>query len=174
MLGSNNYTKIQVVTKTIGITKQHRMEIEKEIQQNKPFRSPHHKAGVNILFTNNWLCTQIKAMLKPFDITLQQYNMLRILRGAGKPMSTSCIRERMIDRMSDTSRLVDRLCQKGWVNRDACCFDKRRVDVTVSQKGLDLILEIEGADTSLEKLLTNLTDEEALLLSSLLDKVRQE
>ena len=99
--------------------------------------------------------------------------MLRILRGEGNPMSTSCIRERMIDRMSDTSRLVERLCQKDLVNRDACCSDKRRVDVTISTRGLELIESIEqSGKPSLDELMGNLSEEEAFLLSDLLDKAR--
>ena len=149
------------------------MKIEQEINQTKPFRNGFHRAAVNIIFTNNWLCAEIKKKLKPFDLTLQQYNMLRILKGEGKPLSTSCIRERMIDRFSDTSRLVERLCQKDLVNRDACCSDKRKVDVTVSQKGLDLIQMVErDARPTLDQLLANLSEEEAHLLSELLDKAR--
>lgn len=149
------------------------MKIEQEIHQKKPFKNGYQKAAVNILFTNNWLCGEIKRKLKPHNITLQQYNMLRILRGAGDPISTRCIRERMIDKMSDTSRLVDRLCQKGLVNRDACCSDKRRVDVTISEQGLQLVSSIESTNTGLEEMLSKLTEEEAYLLSNLLDKIRE-
>jgi len=148
------------------------MKIEQEIKQKRPFRNVFHRAAVNLIFTNNWLCDKIKKRLKPHDITLQQYNMLRILRGAAKPLSTSCIRERMIDKMSDTSRMVERLCQKEWVKRDACCFDRRKVDVTISQKGLDLIAEIESSDVQLENDMSSLTEEEAKLLGDLLDKLR--
>ena len=148
------------------------MKIEQEIHQKKPFRSGHQKAAINILFTNNWLCGEIKRKLKPYNITLQQYNMLRILRGAGDPISTRCIRERMIDKMSDTSRLVERLCQKDLVNRDACCSDKRRVDVTISAKGLKLVATVESTNSGIHEMLSNLTEEEAFLLSDLLDKIR--
>ncbi len=149
------------------------MKIEQELKQTKPFRSNKQRAGVNILFTHYWLCDKIKSHLKTHDITLQQYNILRILRGAGKPISTSCIRERMIDRMSDTSRLVKRLCQKGWVNSEACCSDKRRVDVTISNEGLGLIKIIEESDAGIENFLQNLSDEEAAVLNKLLDKIRE-
>ena len=148
------------------------MKIEQEIQQKRPFRSYYQRAAVCLLYTNNWLCDKIKEKLKPHDITLTQYNVLRILRGAGKPLSTACIRERMIDKNSDTSRLVDRLSKKEWVNRASCCVDKRKVDVTISQKGLDLIAILENDDLQLEDFLQNLNLEEAKLLSNLLDKMR--
>ncbi len=149
------------------------MRLEQELQMKKPFRNTYHRAAINIVFTNNWLCSQIKEHLKPFDITMQQYNMLRILRGADEPVSTSCIRERMIDKMSDTSRMVERLCQKGWVNRDACCFDKRRVAVTISPKGKQLIESIEALSHDFDDMMNNLSPEEAELLGKLLDKIRK-
>jgi len=148
------------------------MKIEQEIQQKRPFRSYYQRAAVSLLYTNNWLCDKIKAKLKPHDITLAQYNVLRVLRGAGKPLSTACIRERMIDRGPDTSRLVDRLCKKEWVNRESCCIDKRKVAVTISQQGLDLIALLENDELQMEDFLQNLDLEEAKLLSNLLDKMR--
>jgi len=148
------------------------MKIEQEIKQKRPFRNSYHKAAVNLIFTNNWLCDKIKKRLKPYGLTLQQYNMLRILRGAAKPLSTSCIRERMVDKMSDTSRMVERLCQKEWVERNACCNDRRKVDVTISPKGLDLILEVESNDVQLEDDMSKLSEDEANQLSNLLDKLR--
>ncbi len=148
------------------------MEIEKEINQVRPFKNEYHKATVNLVFTHNWLQTQFKNFLKPFDCTLQQYNVLRILRGAKKPISTRCIRERMIEKMADTSRLVERLSTKGWVNREASPSDKRLVDVTISDEGLNFLELTKAMDTYIETLYSNLNNEELNQLNSLLNKLR--
>jgi len=107
------------------------MEIEKEINQVRPFRSEFQKATINLIYTHNWLSMRMKSFFKPHNITIQQYNVLRILKGAQKPLSTSDIRARMIEKMADTSRLVERLSAKGWVKREASLEDKRLVDVTI-------------------------------------------
>lgn len=148
------------------------MKLEDEINQRKPFSCYRQKAMINLIVTNNWVCDQIKAHLKPFDITMQQYNVLRILRGAGQPISTSIIRNRLVDKMADTSRMVKRLCEKGLVNSGACCHDKRKVDVTISQKGLDLVAEIEKNNNHFSEVTKNLSDEEAQILSDLVEKLR--
>src|ERR1044071_587515 len=101
------------------------MGIEKEIRQEK-FRSAKQKAMLNIIFTSGWINEKIKNALAPEDITPQQYNILRILRGSSpQPLSTLQIRERMLDRMSDTSRIVDRLVAKGLVKKTICAKDRR-------------------------------------------------
>lgn len=148
------------------------MRIEEEINQTKPFKSEFHKTAINLIFTSNWLASRIKVLLKPHDITMQQYNVLKILKGASKPISTSCIRGRMIERMADTSRLVERLCSKGWVNREACCSDKRLVDITLSQKGMQMVDEIEQEVDMSALIDMHLQPEEAKILSDLLDKMR--
>ena len=148
------------------------MTIEEAIKQTKPFRSNKHKAAVNIIYTHNWLSSQIKTQLKPFGITSQQYNVLRILRGANKPISTSSIRERLLDKMSDTSRIVDRLYKKNLVHREECAHDKRLVDVSLSEDGETLLANLELLNEGIDNLLANLEEEEALLLSKLLDKAR--
>jgi len=150
------------------------MEIEKAINQIRPFKNEFQKATVNLIYTNNWLSIQLKNYLKPYKCTLQQYNVLRILKGAQKPISTSDIRERMVEKMADTSRLVERLCSKGWVNREACCGDKRLVDVTISQQGIDFIDKIGGLDEYVESIYKNLTLEEARQLNTILDKLRKD
>jgi DNA-binding MarR family transcriptional regulator len=111
------------------------MGIEKDIQQ-QAFRNEHQKAAVNIIFSASWLNEKIKLFFSAEDITSQQYNILRILRGTQKPMSTLQIRERMLDKMSDTSRIVERLLKKGLVEKKVCPADKRLVDVNISKKGL--------------------------------------
>src|SRR5215207_1562097 len=111
------------------------MGIEKEIHQGK-FRSSGQKVLLNIMFTYGWINEKIKNILAPEDITPQQYNILRILRGSfPKPLSTLQIRERMLDRMSDTSRIVDRLVAKQLVKKTTSSRDRRLVDVIITEKG---------------------------------------
>ena len=148
------------------------MGIAKEINQIRPFRSEFQKATINLIFTHNWLSLKMKSFFKPYKITIQQYNVLRILKGAGKPLSTSDIRERMVEKMADTSRLVERLSIKGWVNRVACCDDKRLVDITITEAGLNYIADLDGIEKHVESLYENLTVDEAQTLNSILDKIR--
>ena len=114
------------------------MTLEKDINQTR-FRNEHQKATVNIIYTNNWLMERIARILDAAGITSQQYNILRILRGAGQPLSTSQIRQRMLDKMSDSSRIVDRLILKGMVKKNDCKSDKRLVDIVITDKGLKLL-----------------------------------
>jgi DNA-binding MarR family transcriptional regulator len=146
--------------------------IEKDIHQNN-FRNGKHKAMVNLLFTYGWAIEKIKDFLSREDITHQQYNILRILRGASPhPLSTLQIRERMLDKMSDTSRIVDRLVLKELVEKRACSKDKRLVDVTITKKGQELLKKLDEASDQMDNLMDNLTENEAEQLSSLLDKLR--
>ena len=148
------------------------MRIEEPIQQTKPFRNGHHKVIVNLIFTSNWVQDSIKKALKPFGVTIQQYNVLRVLKGAGKPISTSTIRERLLDKMADTSRMVDRLFQKGLVLRQECEYDKRLVDISLSEAGKELLDSLKTVNPQLDAILNNLTEAEAQQLSDLLDKAR--
>ncbi len=147
------------------------MSIDKDIHQTK-FRNGYNKAMVNILFTNNWLLEKIKTFVKTEDITPQQYNILRILRGAGTPLSTLQIRARMLDKMSDTSRIVDRLIAKGLVRKEISTKDKRLVDISISDQGNELLIKLDTREGELDKILHNLNEEDAELLSQLLDKLR--
>ena len=146
--------------------------IEKEIGQRRPFRNEHHEALVNLLYTANWCQDQIKALLKPHGVTMQQYNVLRILAGADEPISTSIIRERLLDKMSDASRMVDRLHQKGWVTRKPCPADKRLVDVSLSEEGQMVLMRLSDIEDSLDRIFAGLVPEEAQHLSDLLNKAR--
>lgn len=149
------------------------MGLEEEIKQGKGFQNQHVKAVVNIMYTDGWLRSLLSDLLKPYDLTNQQYNVLRILRGSyPKPLSTSDIRSRMIDKMSDASRIVDRLCKKEVVERTTCSADKRLVDVFITDSGLKLLEEIDVSMDKFNSSLAKLTDEEALTLNSLLDKLR--
>jgi DNA-binding MarR family transcriptional regulator len=148
------------------------MSINQDIKQHRQFRNEHHKATVNILFSSNWLMENIKKFLQAEDITPQQYNILRILRGNGKPLSTLQIRERMLDKMSDTSRIVDRLLKKGLAEKKTSQADKRLVDVTISKNGLDALERLDKNNASLDGILFNLDHDEAKALNDLLDKMR--
>ncbi|NBC07771.1 MAG: MarR family transcriptional regulator [Bacteroidetes bacterium] len=148
------------------------MKIEDEIQQTKPFRSNRHRAMVNLIFTHNWMVDQLKAKIKPFGITMQQYNVLRVLRGAGEPISTSVIRERLLDKMADTSRMVHRLSQKNLVLRQECGHDKRLVDVSLTDKGYELLEKLDHIESEVDSICQQLSEAEAGQLSMLLDKLR--
>jgi len=149
------------------------MRIEDAIQQTKPFASSHQRAVVNLIYTSNWLRDHMKAVLKPYGITNQQYNVLRILKGAKEPLSTSIIRERLLDKMADTSRLVDRLAQKGYVSKNQCPNDKRLVDIQLSKAGGELLKVVNKHVKSNNDVVLNLTQKEADQLSYLLDKARE-
>jgi DNA-binding MarR family transcriptional regulator len=148
------------------------MSIEKDIHQHT-FRSERHKAMINIMFTYGWILERIKMLLEKEDITHQQYNILRILRGsAPTPLSTLQIRERMIDKMSDTSRIVDRLIVKELVEKSTCPKDKRLVDVTITDKGQKLLKKLDAEADNMDQIMDNLTENESETLNLLLDKIR--
>jgi DNA-binding MarR family transcriptional regulator len=147
------------------------MSIEKDINQSK-FRDEWHKASVNIIFTSNWVLEQQKKHFDRGNLTAQQYNMLRILKGSPTPLSTLQIRERMLDKMSDTSRIVDRLVTKGLVEKKVNQLDKRLVDVIISNKGRELIDWMDNYAYEIDDVLKNLSAEETTQLNLLLDKAR--
>lgn len=147
------------------------MRIEEEIKQEK-FKSEQQKVTINLLYTSNWLINKHKAFFSAYDITPQQYNVLRILRGQHpKSISTSAIKDRMLDKNSDVSRIVDRLTNKELVNKATCSTDRRLVDVLISPQGLDLLKSMDKAVNGLDANIA-LTEEEAKMLNKLLDKVR--
>lgn len=148
------------------------MGIEKDINQ-QTFRNEHQKGIINLIYTYNWVNEKMKVFFEREGITSQQFNILRILRGAGVPISTLRIRERMLDKMSDTSRIVDRLVLKGLAKKTICQNDKRLVDVSISIKGKRLLEKIDSYEKELDALLGNLTEAEADQLNKLLDKIRQ-
>jgi DNA-binding MarR family transcriptional regulator len=148
------------------------MDIKKEIQQVQAFRNDYHKAIVNIMFSSSWLSEKIKDFLDSEDITPQQYNILRILRGNHLPMSTMEIRVRMLDKMSDTSRIVERILKKGLVEKRVSVKDKRLVDINISRKGITLLEKLDTQNNQLDNILNGLNIEEAVLLNELLDKMR--
>jgi DNA-binding MarR family transcriptional regulator len=147
------------------------MSIEKDINQSK-FLDEHQKVMVNIIYSANWINERLKTFFDKEDITQQQFNILRILRGAGKPISTLQIRQRMLDKMSDTSRIVDRLVLKGLVKKSACPVDKRLVDVSITVKGKKTLEKLDATQTEMQSICANLTEQEAKAMSKLLDKMR--
>ena len=147
------------------------MDIGQEIQQ-KSFRNEYQKAMINLIYTSNWMQERIKQLIEEEEITIQQYNILRILRGSKTPLSTQKIRERMVDKMSDTSRIVDRLLKKGLVDKKISAADKRLVDVTITEIGLILLAKIDLQNNEMDKIISNLSVKEAEILNNLLDKLR--
>ena len=147
------------------------MSIEKDINQHK-FRNEHQKSVINMIYTYNWMMEHVKNMLEKFDVTPQQFNILRILRGAGEPLSTLQIRQRMLDKMSDTSRIVDRLVKKSLVKKVVCETDRRLVDVTISPKGLELLKQSDAHVDETDAIFQQLSEKEAHTLNQLLDKIR--
>jgi DNA-binding MarR family transcriptional regulator len=148
------------------------MELEKEIGQKK-FRNEIHKLAVNLVYTFNWLNAMNIALLKPYDVTGQQFNVLRILRGQHpEPVNIKLIRERMLDKMSDASRIVEKLRLKGFVERNISSCDRRACDVKITAKGLKLLSDIDNIDHLFEKNLSALNETEMKELNRLLDKLR--
>ncbi len=143
-------------------------DIEKDI--NTSFTSIKIKALLNLIYTANWISNKQNTFFKPFGLSPQQYNVLRILRGAAKPISVQTIRDRMLEKAPNATRLMDKLNTKGYIERLACPEDRRVVHITITQQGLDLLQKIDGAYK--EDLLKKLSKKEAEQLSDLLDKIR--
>lgn len=147
------------------------MALDKDIKQAN-FRNNQNKAMVNIMFTHAWMLDHIKSFVKTENITPQQYNILRILRSAGEPLSTLQLRERMLDKMSDTSRIVERMVAKGLVQKAVSEKDKRMVDVVLTDKGLELLENLDRRNEELDAVVHHLSDDELETLNNLLDKLR--
>ncbi len=148
------------------------MGIEKDIQQTR-FRNPQQKAAINLIYTLAWIRDKTKCIFDAEDITPQQFNILRILRGSfPEPLSTLQIRERMLEKMSDTSRIVDRLILKGLVKKLTCKNDRRLVDIIITDKGKKLLERLDARQDEIDGVLSNLSEKDANMLSDLLDKIR--
>ena len=148
------------------------MELEKEIVQKK-FKNVWQKAIVNVVYTSNWLNTLHSGLLKEYGLSVQQFNILRILRGQHpNPATIRLLTERMLDKMSNASRLVEKLRQKDLVARDICPSDRRQVHVRITELGLDLLRRIDEKMEGTEQQFKTLEPEEAEELSRLLDKLR--
>ncbi len=148
------------------------MELAKEISQKK-FKTEFQKASLNLIFTSSWLVNKHKDFFRPFGITPQQYNVLRILRGSfPNSLSTSDIKSRMLDKNSDVSRIVDRITIKNWAEKKIRLSDRRLVDVIISDNGLSLLEEMDNHMDIIDQSLGNLSAEDARILNDLLDKIR--
>jgi len=148
------------------------MRIDEEIQSTK-FEDNYQKAVINIAYTDGWLDNAIRPYFEKYNLTNQQFNILRILRGQyPNPATVNLLKCRMIDKMSDASRIVDRLVQKELVSRCTNTRDRRAVDVRISEKGLEILSKMDIEFKTKDFLKGNLTAEEAGILSDLLDKLR--
>ncbi|GGK58671.1 MarR family winged helix-turn-helix transcriptional regulator [Rufibacter glacialis] len=148
------------------------MKIEEEIKQSV-FRDIYQKSYINVVYTSNWLEQRQAAMFKSFGVTLPQYNVLRILRGQHpKPATVNLLIDRMLDKTSNASRIVDKLEAKELVTRKQCPSDRRTVDILITEKGLNLLQEMDGLGNTGFTGLNNLSQEEAEQLNALLDKIR--
>ncbi|KAB2907911.1 MAG: MarR family transcriptional regulator [Ignavibacteriales bacterium] len=148
------------------------MRLEEEIKQKK-FKSEQHKVMMNLIYTTNWLLAQHAPKMKEHGLTVQQYNILRILRGQyPNPCTVNLLKERMLDKMSDASRLVDRLLEKGYLKRKTCKDDRRRAEITITQEGLDLLARIDHLEDKIYSYMKNISVKEASQLNELLDKLR--
>ena len=147
------------------------MSLEQKIKQAK-FKSPEHKLAVNLLFTSHYINYLLPQNFKDKEITHQQYNVLRILRGQHpNPCNLKLIKERMLDSMSDASRIVDKLLKKGFVQRRESKKDRRNVDLLITDKGLKLLESLDYIDDSFHDLFKNLSKEEINQLNLLVDKL---
>lgn len=148
------------------------MRIEEAIKQAK-FKNEYQKAAINILYTYSWLNSIHLSIFKRYGISPQQYNILRILRGQyPKPATVNLLIERMLDKNSNASRLVEKLRLKNYIERNICKEDRRAVNVSITQKGLELLKELDSVDDDLQKELKNISVSEAKELNFLLDKLR--
>jgi len=143
-------------------------DLSKDI--NSKFPNNKVKALLNIIYTANWISSQQNAFFKPYGISPQQFNILRILRGAGKAIKVQTIKERMLERAPNATRLMDKLCDKHLIERLQCSGDRRVVHINITKKGLKLLDEISQEMKT--DYIENLTEKEAGILSDLLDKIR--
>ncbi|ARV13779.1 MarR family transcriptional regulator [Polaribacter sp. SA4-12] len=143
-------------------------DISKDI--NSKFVSNKLKALINIKYTANWLNSKENEFFKPYGISPQQYNILRILRGAKDKIKVQIVKDRMIERAPNATRLMDKLCDKNLIERERCEHDRRVVYVKITKTGLDILSTID--DNKNLSFLENITEEEATTLSNLLDKIR--
>lgn len=150
------------------------MKLEDEIKQKK-FKSEYQKLLLNVIFTGNWLNSQSIKSFKPFGVSPQQYNVLRILKGQHpNAITVNQIAERMLDKNSNASRLVDKLVLKELVKRETCESDRRQMDVAITDKGLKLLTNMDKNIEHIDKLMENkISKKDAEMINSILDKIRE-
>lgn len=148
------------------------MKLEEEIKQSR-FESQQQKAVLNVIFTANWINTNFRDVFKPYDLTPQQYNVLRILRGRHpKAANPGEIKEVMLDKNPDLTRLCDRLCKVGLITRTIDRNNRRKMNIKITDKGLDVLAQIDPEMNKLQDTMNHLTEQEATMLSDLMDKMR--
>lgn len=148
------------------------MTLEEQLKQ-KEFKTKRQRAYLNVVYTASVLNLEQTRLFKPFGLSLQQYNVLRILRGQnGTPVSIGLIQERMLDIQSNASRLIDKLEDKKLAIRKVCPNDKRQMEITITQEGLKVLLELDEVIVLNESNI-QLTDGEADMLNDLLNKLRK-
>lgn len=149
------------------------MSLDEQLIKPDTFRSKEHQTRVNILYTGYWLGQRMTELLKPYDISLQQLNVLRILKGQNtEPISTLEIKEKMIIGNADASRLVDKLCAKDLIWKKPCPHDGRKVQVFIDEKGINLIDQLDNEMSALDEITNNLNQKEINALNQLLNKLR--
>ncbi|MBP6549964.1 MAG: MarR family transcriptional regulator [Flavobacterium sp.] len=151
------------------------MKIEDVIKSTVPMENSK-KIILNIMYTQNIIAEKFNEILKPYDISGEQYNVLRILRGQkGCPANMYSIQDRMLARTSNTTRLVDKLLLKEFVTREVCPENRRKIEVTITQKGLDVLKELDPKVIAHEQFFSkNLNEDEIILLNQLLEKYRNQ
>lgn len=148
------------------------MKLEEEIKQSK-FKNERQKLVLNLMFTSSWLGIRQIKFFRNYELSPQQFNVMRILRGQyPKPASINLLMDRMLDKTSNASRLVDKLELKQLVERKKCQSDKRKADVLITDKGLLLLETIDREVSNFENTMLNIEDDEAKKLNELLDKMR--
>lgn len=148
------------------------MKLEEEIRQSK-FESMHQKAVLNVIFTANWINGRFRDIFKPYDLTPQQYNVLRILRGR-HPQSANPgeIKDVMLDKNPDLTRLCDRLCKVGMITRTVNKNNRRKMNIKITDKGLEVLAQIDPEMRRLQESMVFISEDESSHLSDLLDKMR--
>lgn len=147
-----------------------------EVIKTKPIQDMHMRAYLNVMYTGNWISNRVNQVLKPFELTEPQYNVLRILRGQhGATMSLFEIQDRMIQKMSNVSRLIDKLLQKGLVERKECRDNRRKVDIRITDTGLAMLDKLDGPlQVCFDEMNRNLSATEAKQVGELLDSLRKD
>lgn len=149
------------------------MDIETALKSIHKMAIPS-KTVLNIIYTSRIIEEAVAVVLRPYDLTMPQYNVLRILRGQkGKPANLSTIQERMVDKSSNTTRLVDKLIKKGWVERSICPHNRRKVEIVITASGLKTLKELDPIiETNNKNIINNIPEEELIELNRLLDTLR--
>lgn len=149
------------------------IKVEDILKTNRPI-SEKKKLMINLMLTTNEAASKMAEALKPFELSIQQFNVLRILRGQGdKPANLCTVQDRMVSKMSNTTRLVDKLLEKKLVDRNTCEENRRKIEIFITEKGLGLLKEIDPIVEKTEKdFVKDLAPEEVENLNSLLEKLR--